>query len=147
MCPTVRICPTLPYNVWEKVLLPSKHKIFVWHLYNVGPTSSTLVQHCIKSYKCFVFTVRQFPHTGSNTVSLFASQRPSKCKGSEFLTHRCRSSRAGSGISEHLSLCTWFLVSPFVYQLPTWHHLMNETMIDDVINHVHDHPFFNLKRK
>ena len=27
--------------------LPSKHKPFVQHLYNVGPTSSTLVQHCI----------------------------------------------------------------------------------------------------
>ena len=26
--------------------LPSKHKTFVQHLYNVGPTSSTLVQHC-----------------------------------------------------------------------------------------------------
>ena len=25
---------------------PSKHKTFVQHLYNVGPTSSTLVQHC-----------------------------------------------------------------------------------------------------
>ena len=69
------------YNVWEKVLLPSKHKIFVWHLYNVGPTSSTLVQHCIKSYKCFALTVRQFPHTRSNTVSLFASHRPSRGKG------------------------------------------------------------------
>ena len=68
------------YNVWEKVLLPSKHKTFVWHLYNVCPTSSTLVQHCMKSYKCFVFTVRQFPHTRSITVSLFASQRPSRGK-------------------------------------------------------------------
>ena len=34
----------------------NKHNTFVYHLYNVGPTSSTLVQHCIKSYKCFVFT-------------------------------------------------------------------------------------------
>ena len=30
------------------------------HLYNIGPTSSTLAQHCIKSYKCFVFTGCQF---------------------------------------------------------------------------------------
>ena len=48
------------YNVWEKVLLPSKRKTFVWHLCNLGPTSSTLVQHCIKSYKCFVFTGWQY---------------------------------------------------------------------------------------
>ena len=26
---------------------PRKHKVFVYHLYNVGPTSSTLVQHRI----------------------------------------------------------------------------------------------------
>ena len=59
------------YNVWEKILLPSKHKTFVRHLYIA----------CIKSHKSFVFTVRQFPHTRSNTVSLFASQRPSRGKG------------------------------------------------------------------
>ena len=75
------------YNVWEKVLLPSKCKTFVWHLCNVGPTSSTLVQHCIKSYKCFVFTGWQYKLGGqavskspSNTVSLFASRRPSRDK-------------------------------------------------------------------
>ena len=28
-------------------ILPSKHKAFVKHLYNVGSTSLTLVQHCI----------------------------------------------------------------------------------------------------
>ena len=35
-----------------------------------------------------------FPHPRSNTVSLFASQRPSRArtKGFELLTHRCRSS-------------------------------------------------------
>ena len=27
-------------------LYPRKHKTFPWHLYNVGPTSSTLVPHC-----------------------------------------------------------------------------------------------------
>ena len=26
--------------------MPSKHKTIVYHLYNVGPTSSTLAQHC-----------------------------------------------------------------------------------------------------
>ena len=56
------------YNVWEKVLLPSKRKIFVWHLCNVGPTYSTLVQHCIKSYKCFVFTGWQYK-LGGQAVS------------------------------------------------------------------------------
>ena len=73
------------YNVREKVLLPSKHKTFVWHLYNVGPACSTLVQHCIKSYKCVVFTrcrytrgVNLFRNTHSNTVSLFAKQGPAK---------------------------------------------------------------------
>ena len=41
---------------------PSKHKTFVWYLYNVGPTSSTLVRHCINLYKCFVFAgVEWFP--------------------------------------------------------------------------------------
>ena len=33
--------------------LPSKHKTFVYHLYNVGPTSSTLVQHCINVIQMF----------------------------------------------------------------------------------------------
>ena len=82
------------YNVWEKILLPSKHKTFVWHLYNVGPTSSTLDQHCIKSYKCFVFTVRQFPHTPViQSVCLQASDQVRvRAKGFEFLTYRCRSS-------------------------------------------------------
>ena len=32
---------------------PSKHKTFVWHLYNVGPTSSTLVQHCTNVIQMF----------------------------------------------------------------------------------------------
>ena len=33
--------------------IPSKHKTFVQHLYNVGPTSSTLVQHCINVAQMF----------------------------------------------------------------------------------------------
>ena len=44
-----------------------------------------LVQHCIKSYKCVVFTgcrytrgVNLFRNTHSNTVSLFAKQGPAK---------------------------------------------------------------------
>ena len=34
---------------------PSKHKTFVSHLYNVGPTSETLGRRCTNVYKCFVF--------------------------------------------------------------------------------------------
>ena len=55
------------------------------HLYNIYTTRP---KHCIKSYKCFVFTgcqyklgVRQFPHPRSNTVSLFPSQGPSRGQG------------------------------------------------------------------
>ena len=33
--------------------LPSKHKTFVQHLYNVGPTSSTLVHHCTNITQMF----------------------------------------------------------------------------------------------
>ena len=34
-------------------LFPSKHKTFVKHLYNVGPTSSTSVQHCTNVIQMF----------------------------------------------------------------------------------------------
>ena len=66
--------PTLEkYTMFAK---PSRHKTFVERLYNVGRTSSTFVQHCIKTYKCSVFTgcrgVNPFRDTRSNTVSLFA---------------------------------------------------------------------------
>ena len=47
---TERICgPTYKSNH------PSKNKTFVQHLYNVGPTSSTLVQHCINVIQIFCF--------------------------------------------------------------------------------------------
>ena len=52
------------------------------HLFKIY---ATLVQHCIKTYKCFVFTgcqykrgVSPFHDPRSNTVSLFAKQRPAK---------------------------------------------------------------------
>ena len=32
---------------------PSKHKTFLYHLYKVGPTSSTLVQHCTNVIQMF----------------------------------------------------------------------------------------------
>ena len=38
------------------VLYPSKHKTFVYHLYNAGPTYSTLVQHCIHVIQFFCVT-------------------------------------------------------------------------------------------
>ena len=34
-------------------ILPNKHKAFVQHLYNVGPTSPPLVQHCINAMQLF----------------------------------------------------------------------------------------------
>ena len=33
--------------------IPSKHKTFVWHLYNVGPTSKTLGRRCINVIQMF----------------------------------------------------------------------------------------------
>ena len=33
------------------MVMPSKHKIFLEHLHNVGPTSKTLAQHCANSIK------------------------------------------------------------------------------------------------
>ena len=33
--------------------IPNKHKTFVYHLYNIGPTSSTLVQRCINAIQMF----------------------------------------------------------------------------------------------
>ena len=41
---------------WVKPL--RKHKTFVSHLYNVGPTSKTLGRRCIIVYKDFVFVDR-----------------------------------------------------------------------------------------
>ena len=35
------------------IIYPSKHKTFLYHLYNVGPTSSTLVRHCINVIQKF----------------------------------------------------------------------------------------------
>ena len=32
---------------------PSKHKTFVWHLYNIGPTSKTLDRHCTNVIQMF----------------------------------------------------------------------------------------------
>ena len=43
----------LRYIIHIHVTLLSKHKTFVYHLYNVGPTSSTLVQHCTNVIQMF----------------------------------------------------------------------------------------------
>ena len=44
----------------QPLLDPCKHKTFVQHLYNDGPTSSTLVQHCINviQMSCFYWGTR-----------------------------------------------------------------------------------------
>ena len=34
-------------------IITQQHKTFLQHLYNVGPTSSTLVQHCTNAIKMF----------------------------------------------------------------------------------------------
>ena len=36
----------LKLDSFHFIFIPIKHKTFVYHLYNVGPTSSTLVRHC-----------------------------------------------------------------------------------------------------
>ena len=41
----------IAYIFWTS--FPSKHKTFVEHLFNVDPTSSTLVQHCINVIQMF----------------------------------------------------------------------------------------------
>ena len=43
------------YTLCLNCCYPSTHKTFVQHLYNVGPTSSTLVQHCTNAIQIFVF--------------------------------------------------------------------------------------------
>ena len=57
--------------------IPRKHKTFVYHLYNVGPTTSTLVQHCINGIQMFCVCWPCLCHTAtdwqitvcSNTIS------------------------------------------------------------------------------
>ena len=41
------------YQVKRRAL-PSKHKTFVYHLYNVGPTSKTLGRHCTNVTNVFL---------------------------------------------------------------------------------------------
>ena len=62
---------------------------------NIEPTLDKCTMFERKSTACqYKFGVNQFRHPSSNTVSLFATQRPSRgqAKGCELLTHRCRSS-------------------------------------------------------
>ena len=68
-----------PGNVYIGILCvsaPSQHKTFVKHLYNVGPTSSTLVQHCINViqmfWTCWVSSASHVDHkvnAGNKTTS------------------------------------------------------------------------------
>ena len=53
--------------------LTSKHKTFVWHLYNVGPTSKTLVQHCINGIQMFC------AYWGSGMFEQYLKQLGFKC--------------------------------------------------------------------
>ena len=48
---------------------------------DVGPTLHKVIQMFCIYWVSTQAWVRQFPHTGSNTVSLFPSQRPSRGKG------------------------------------------------------------------
>ena len=46
-----------PSKMIVNVYIPSKHKICVYHFYNVVPTSLILVQQCMNVIQMFVFTV------------------------------------------------------------------------------------------
>ena len=46
-------CTLIDYPLWGGSLQPNKHKIFVKHFYNVRPTSSTLVKHCMNAIQIF----------------------------------------------------------------------------------------------
>ena len=49
----VQVGRKLEVTTAHMLVKPSKHKTFVSHLYNVGPTSSTLVHHCTDVIKMF----------------------------------------------------------------------------------------------
>ena len=51
MCEWITYIIPHPGSLLE-VDTPSKHKTFVWHLYNVGPTAKTLGRRC-RPYKCY----------------------------------------------------------------------------------------------
>ena len=61
---------------------PSKNKTFLWHLYNVGPTSSTLVQHCINVIQMFCVDWEWIAMTISSTPARYF---PIGCPGSQYL--------------------------------------------------------------
>ena len=53
---------------------PSKHEAFVYHLYSVGPTSSTLVQRCINVIQVlYVYCPTNTRH--STNVALMLAHR------------------------------------------------------------------------
>ena len=62
-CYTNVLCLLLGIPLRDTV--PSKHKTFVQHLYNVGPTSSTLDQQCIKVIQFFCVFAGNCPHVWS----------------------------------------------------------------------------------
>ena len=59
-CYTNVLCLLL--GIPSRDTVPSKHKTFVQHLYNVGPTSSTLDQQCINVIQFFCVFAGNCPH-------------------------------------------------------------------------------------
>ena len=80
----------LMYNVWEKVLLPQQTQDICItftqrrpNVFDVGPALHKVIQmFCLLGCQ-YKLGVKQFQHPRSNTVSLFASQRPSGGQGKE----------------------------------------------------------------
>ena len=79
------------------VFLPSKHNTFLRHLYNVGPTSSTLVQHCPNVIQMFsVYTYIQ----SAWTIGCLASR-----SGTMWDSGAVIGSWANTGASSSVSCC------------------------------------------
>ena len=74
-------------------------------VFDVSPTLYKVIQmFCVHWVSIYKLGVNQFRHPRSNTVSLFATQRPSRGQGFEFLTHRCRSSIYEVAVIRELAL-------------------------------------------
>ena len=59
-------------NTWEAAIkaCPSKHKTFVWYLYNVGPTSKTLGRRCSNVIQMFCIC---WVHSGGSNLHFGAA--------------------------------------------------------------------------
>ena len=105
---TVKCRPTVAYWVQIDGISITTELITIYYLngtliqccFNARPL--TLVQHCIKSYKCFVFTGHANTNLGPSSFNIPAviqsvclqasDQVGARAKSFELLTHRCRSS-------------------------------------------------------